>query len=154
MKTIEQQLKNWRESRNIKTFPLTIKQDLLGEVLEVRQAQQKLDWDNYVEELADVAIFALNGLGLLNVPYKSKKSFIEATLNQIESYIDNIKIDNVFQTYEILCKIISLCDELVTAKKYDFKKVLLEKIKVISSRLQCPIQKEQWKQILGTKSFS
>lgn len=59
MQQIEKQLKEWRDSRNIKIFPLTIKQDLLGEVKEVRQAQQKLDWNNYVEELADIAILLL-----------------------------------------------------------------------------------------------
>ena len=49
------------------------------------------------------------------------------------------------QMINILNIIITMCEELVTAKKYDFKKVINEKIKVISSRFQCPIQKEQWK---------
>ena len=38
-----------------------------------------------------------------------------------------------------------MCEELVAANKYDFKKVVLEKIKVINSRHQCPIQKKHWK---------
>ena len=33
----------------------------------------------------------------------------------------------------------------VAAKKYDFERVVLEKIKVISSRKQNPQQKEKWK---------
>ena len=37
-----------------------------------------------------------------------------------------------------------MCDELVTAKKYDFKKVLNEKILTINSRLQDPKQKKDW----------
>lgn len=145
MKQIENSLNIWRNSRNIKTFPLTIKQDLLGEVLEVRQAQQKLDWDNYVEELADVAIFAFNGLGLLNINHKPTRMSIVPTLNNLESYINNIKIERIVQTVNILNIIITMCDELVTAKKYDFKKVVMEKILVLQSRRQCPIQKEQWK---------
>ena len=145
MLEIQNQLSEWRKERNIKIFPLTIKDDLLKELEEVREAQQKLDFNNYVEELADIAIFALNGLGLLSLQYKRKAFNVEANLNQLESYINNIKIELSVQTYSILCTIIVICEELVTAKKYDFKKVVLEKILVLQSRLQCPIQKKYWK---------
>ena len=145
MQQIEQQLKNWRESRNITTFPLTIKDDLLDELREVREAQQKLDWNNYVEELADVAIFAFNGLGLLNTRYKPTRMSIVPTLNNLESYINNIRLEMPVQTVNILNIIITMCDELVTAKRYDFEKVVSEKILVLQSRRQCPIQKEHWK---------
>ena len=37
MLEIEKQLSEWRNSRNIKTFPLTIKEDLLGELEEVKK---------------------------------------------------------------------------------------------------------------------
>ncbi len=145
MKQIEIQLKNWRESRNIKTFPLTIKDDMLKEIEEVRLAIKNDDIENYVEELADVAIFAFNGLGLLNKSYKPTRMSIVPTLNNLESYINNIRLEMPVQTVNILNIIITMCDELVTAKRYDFRKVVIEKIKVISSRLQCPIQKEHWK---------
>ena len=145
MQQIEQQLKNWRDSRNIKTFPLTIKDDLLDELREAREAQQKLDWNNYVEELADVAIFAFNGLGLLNTRYKPTRMSVVPTLSNLESYINNIKIEMPVQMINILNIIITMCDELIAAKKYDFKKVVMEKILVLQSRRQCPIQKEQWK---------
>ena len=144
MLEIQKQLSEWRKERNIKIFPLTIKDDLLKELEEVREAQQKLDFNNYVEELADIAIFALNGLGLLSLQYKRKAFNVEANLNQLESYINNIKIELSVQTYSILCTIIVICEELVTAKEYDFKKVVLEKILVLQSRKQCPIQKKYW----------
>lgn len=144
MKQIEIQLKNWRELRSIKTFPITIKDDLLDELREVIEAQQKLDWNNYVEELADVAIFAFNGLGLLNTRYKPTRMSIVPTLNNLESYINNIKIEMPVQMVNILNIIITMCDELVTAKRYDFKKVLNEKILTINSRLQDPKQKKDW----------
>lgn len=146
MKQIEIQLKNWRDSRNIKTFPTTIKEDMLKEVEEVRSAIKNNDIENQVEELADVAIFAFNGLGLLSISHKPTRMSVVPTLSNLESYINNIKIEMPVQMVNILNIIITMCDELVTAKKYDFKKVVLEKIKVISSRLQCPIQKEHWKQ--------
>ena len=136
MKQIEIQLKNWRESRNIKTFPITIKDDMLKEIEEVRLAIKNNDIENEVEELADVAIFAFNGLGLLNVNYKPTRMSIVPTLKNLESYINNIKIEMPVQTVNILNIIITMCDELVTAKRYDFKKVVLEKILVLQSRRQ------------------
>ena len=74
MLEIQKQLSEWRNSRNIKTFPLTIKEDLLMELEEVKEAVRNLDFYNYVEELADIAIFAFNGLGLLNMSYSSKRT--------------------------------------------------------------------------------
>ena len=145
MKQIETQLKNWRESRNIKAFPLTIKDDLLDELREVREAQQKLDWNNYCEEIIDISIFAFNGLGLLSISHKPTRMIVVPTLNNLESYIKNISLKMPVQMINILNIIITMCDELVTAKKYDFKKVVLEKILVLQSRRQCPIQKEHWK---------
>ena len=144
MKQIEIQLKNWRDSRNIKTFPTTIKEDMLKEVEEVRSAIKNNDIENQVEELADVAIFAFNGLGLLNINHKPTRMSIVPTLNNLESYINNIKIERIVQTVNILNIIITMCEELVTAKRYDFKKVLNEKILTINSRLQDPQQKQNW----------
>ncbi len=48
MLEIEKQLSEWRNSRNIKTFPLTIKEDLLMELEEVKEAVRNLDFNNYV----------------------------------------------------------------------------------------------------------
>lgn len=144
MLEIENSLNIWRNSRNIKIFPITIKEDLLSELKEVREAQQKLDWNNYVEELADIAIFAFNGLGTIGIVYKSSRMSIIPNLKSLESYIDNIKIEMPIQTLSILNLIITICEELVTAKQYDFKKVVLEKIKVLNSRQQCPNQKKHW----------
>ncbi len=144
MKQIEIQLKNWRDSKNIKTFPTTIKDDLLDELREVIEAQQKLDWNNYVEELADIAIFAFNGLGLLSISHKPTRMSIVPTLNNLESYINNISLKMPVQMVNILNIIITMCDELVTVKRYDFKKVVLEKINLLNSRLQDPQQKQDW----------
>ena len=141
---IQKQLSEWRNSRNIKTFPLTIKEDLLKELDEVKEALRNLDFNNYVEELADIAIFALNGLGLLNVSHKPMRMSVIPTLNNLEAYINNINIKMPIQTINMLNIIITMCDELVTAKRYDFKKVVLEKILVLQSRKQCPQQKKEW----------
>ena len=145
MKQIEIQLKNWRDSRSIKTFPTTIKEDMLKEVEEVRLAIKNNDIENQVEELADVAIFAFNGLGLLSISHKPTRMSVVPTLNNLESYINNIKIEMPVQMVNILNIIITMCDELVTAKKYDFKKVVLEKILLLNSRRQSIDQEKYWK---------
>lgn len=142
---IQKQLSKWRNERNIKTFPLTIKEDLLKELEEVRQAKQNLDWNNYVEELADIAIFALNGLGLLNMSYKPMRMCVVPTLNSLESYINNISVEMPIQMLNMLNIIITICEELVTAKQYDFKKVVLEKILLLNSRRQSIDQEKYWK---------
>ena len=144
MQQIENSLNIWRNSRNIKTFPLTIKNDLLQELEEVKEAVRNLDFNNYCEELADIAIFALNGLGLLNTSHKPMRMSVIPSLNSLEAYINNIRVEMPIQTIGILNIIITMCEELVAAKKYDFKKVVLEKIKVINSRHQCPNQKKHW----------
>ena len=144
MLEIQKQLSEWKKERNIKTFPITIKDDLLKELEEVKEALRNLDFNNYVEELADIAIFALNGIGLLNMSYSSKRTCVLTSLPMIESYINRLRLEFPMQTYTILCHIVTMCEELVAANKYDFKKVVLEKIKVISSRLQDPVQKKLW----------
>lgn len=144
MKKIEQLLKAWREKQNINHIQSTIKDDLISELNEVILAQQKLDWNNYAEELADIAILSLNAIGLLNMSYKSKPYSVEGTLEQIESYINNIRLEIPFQTYGILCTLVNICEELVNKKKYDFKRVVNEKILVLQSRIQCPEQKKHW----------
>jgi hypothetical protein len=141
---IQEQLSNWRFERNIKLFPETIKDDLLKELQEVKEALAKLDFNNYVEELADIAIFAFNGLGTMGITHKSTRMSIKPSLNSLESYINNIRTEMPVQTVNILNIIITMCEELVTAKMYDFEKVVREKIKVISSRKQCPRQKKEW----------
>ena len=144
MKQIEIQLKNWRDSRNIKTFPTTIKEDMLKEVEEVRLAIKNNDIENQVEELADIAIFAFNGLGLLNMSYKPMRMSVVPSLNSLEAYINNISVEMPIQMLNMLNIIITICEELVTAKQYDFKKVVLEKILVLQSRRQSPQQKKHW----------
>lgn len=145
MQEIEERLKNWREKRNIILFPITLKDDILQEAEEVKQALRKQDFNNYVEELADIEIFCLNAIGLLGMRYQKRAYKIEPSLAQIESYIDKIRIELPVQTYTILCTIATICNELITKEKYDFMKVLDEKIKVVESRKQDREQKKYWK---------
>ena len=80
MQQIEKQLKEWRDSRNIKTFPLTIKQDMLKEVEEVRLAIRNNDIENQVEELADIAIFAAATLALTEAKLNCATALAALTL--------------------------------------------------------------------------
>lgn len=77
--------------------------------------------------------------------YSSKRTSVLTSLPILESYINGLRLELPMQTYTILCHIITICEELVASKKYNFKKVVIEKIKVLNSRHQCPIQKKNWK---------
>lgn len=146
MKEIEKKLKQFRDERNITLFPLSIKEDMLDEVREAREGLQRQDLNNYVEELADVAIFALNGLGLVNQPFnRLTMNLKEMKINKLEETINQINISLPIQTRQMLCIIITMCEALVSQKSYNFIGVLDEKVKLISSRRQCPKQKEEWK---------
>ena len=64
-----------------------------------------------------------------------------------ESWFDIFRSKHTITYNEIVKKLsecLTMCDELVTAKRYDFKKVLNEKILTINSRLQDPKQKKDW----------
>lgn len=145
MKTIEQQLKQWRAERNITTLSLTLKEDLFKEVIEAKEGLAKQDINNYVEELADVSIFAFNALGVSN-QYYSKQTSIrnEIKLLHIENTINQIELKRPIQMRVLLCMIIGMCEDLITKRGFDFKKLVSEKILVLNSRVQCPKQKKEW----------
>lgn len=146
MQQIEKQLKEWRDSRNIKIFPETIKEDLLKELQEVREAVRNLDFNNYCEEVVDISIFCLNSLGLLNYSYiKQTTSLCEIKLSHIESIINQIDITKPIQMKILFCIIIGMCESLVIKKGFNFKKLINEKILVLQSRRQSMNQKKYWK---------
>ena len=145
MKQIEQNLKNWRELRNINTTALTLKDDLQKEVIEAQQGLNKQDINNYCEEVVDVAIFAFNALGVCNQYYTKQTSIkTDIKLIDIENTINQIDLSRPIQTRVLLCAIIGMCESLVSKRGFDFKKLTLQKILVLESRKQCPKQKKEW----------
>lgn len=145
MKQIEKELKNWRESRNIKTISLTLKDDLQKEVIEAQQGLNKQDINNYCEEIVDVGIFAFNALGVSNQYYSRQTSIqTEIKLIHIENTINQIDLSRPIQMRTLLCMIIGMCEDLVTKRGFDFKKLTLQKILVLESRKQDPRQKKEW----------
>ena len=146
MLEIQKQLSEWRKERNIKIFPLTIKDDLLGELEEIKEAVRSLDWNNYCMEVVDISIFCLNSLGLLNYSYiKQTTSLCEIKLSHIESIINQIDITKPIQMKILFCIIIGMCESLVIKKGFNFKKLINEKILVLQSRRQSMNQKKYWK---------
>ena len=151
---IQKQLSEWRNSRNIKTFPLTIKDDLLKELDEVKEALRNLDFNNYSMEVVDISIFCLNSLGLLNYSYiKQTTSICEIKLSHIESIINQIDITKPIQMKILFCIIIGMCESLVIKKGFNFKKLINEKILVLQSRRQSPQQKKEWSKNGASKKW-
>lgn len=145
MEQILEKLKVWREDRSITHVELDILDSLKDEIREAREALDAGDIENYVEEAADVAIFIFNWIGVLNLNYgKVLHGYEKINLDCLFSLVDSINIFLPVASYQKFLMIINLCKDLVEEKGYSFEKVVLEKIKVVSSRTQCPIQKEQW----------
>lgn len=145
MKRIEQLLKQWRDDRNIITLSNTLKDDLLSEVEEAKKEEEMRNLILYIEEVCDVAIIALNAIGLMNMAYNQQNTRqTEYKLNDLINTIESINLDINHQAYLLLCTVVTICETLVEAKRFNFSKSIEEKIKLINSRKQCPKQKEKW----------
>lgn len=146
MKQIIEELEAWRKERGMFNFELNIKDSIKDEIQEAITALKLNDMDNFAEEVADVSIFCFNGIGQLGMDYTEiPHGYHKTSLECLESLTDNISIQTPVTTCQILLMSISLCKDIVTKAGYDFKKVVLEKIKVLSSRVQDSVQMEEWK---------
>lgn len=145
MKKIIESLKKWRADRNITCFNKNIKQDIKGEISEAKEELINGNKEAYAVEIADVAIFAFNGLGTMKIdsiyyPYQRLEVPDELT------YLEYLALERDRTLISLDLKVmIAVCKSIIVNEGYDFEKLVLEKIKVISSREQDPKQKKIWK---------
>ena len=152
MNEILEDLRIWRKDRNITTPELDIKKSLLDEWEEAKYELDMKDHKKFVVELADIVIFALNWISLKEMPYMHKvhSTIHGVNMDSLKYHLSNLNIHNSINSYSHLLDAIYICKELSLEYGYDLNKVILEKIKVISSREQDPKQKEEWAK--GVKS--
>lgn len=147
MEKIVLSLKNWREERNIVNFGLDIQDNILDEIEEAKEELLNGRIQAFAVEVADVAIFCFNGIGQLGMDYvEHKHGYERISLEALESLCDSMNISLPVATYQKLAMLISLCKDLIESHGYDFKKIVMEKIKVVSSRVQDPSQKLEWEE--------
>ena len=151
MQQIINNLADWRKTRNIREVNLKIKDDLMEEYKEALAELQAGNIEKYVVELSDICIFGLNWLGLLRVEYKYSKInapigdvVVYSLMQYLEENIDSIRIEHFTGTAFMIKDTVDVCFYLAELQGYDMEKVILEKIKVISSREQDPQQKKDW----------
>lgn len=143
MKTAEEDLRVWRQERNITKVSKTIKNDMLEEYHEAEDELQKGNMGAFVEERVDNVILALNYLGLNNLEFKNIR-VTQYNENPLLNEINKIDLNKPVVTFIAMCTIIQICKQMILEAGYDFEKVLNEKIKVLNSRRQNVIQAIDW----------
>lgn len=141
MNEIVEELKKWREARNMQDNEFVVEKEVASMLDECKEVLLAETDEHRAEEYCDIAIFAFNGLGLY------KGNFDNLVRNGGLYHIIEI-LSEMLKDYDLcdiyLNIIIAVSERSVEDLGYDFQKMMIEKIKVISSREQDPEQKEEW----------
>ena len=143
MEQIINELRIWRTSRNIQSG-FNIDNEVANMLDECKESLLAITNEHKAEELCDVAIFAFNGLGKMNAKFYNKSTNWSGISNIIRSLSNIVETRRDMETITELNYIVKFCENTVFELGYDFKKMTLEKIKVISSRIQSPNQAREW----------
>jgi|GEM_PF-6670606 len=144
MREIIKTLETWREARNMQDNEFFVEEQVASMTDECTEVLLAKTVEHKAEELCDIAIFAINGLGLLKIEYKAKATKWSG-LPSIMRALSNILEENSERMAGVeLNYIIKFCENTVNELGYNFKKMMMEKIKVISSRMQDPDQAKDW----------
>ena len=141
---IVEELRKWREARNMQNDKFIVEEQvafMLDECKEVLLAKTN---EHMAEEYCDIAIFAFNGLGLLRREFEEFEHSFDIEIYYILHFLSNLLRTYPASSVYNLNEIISSCKSSVEFLGYDFQKMMLEKIKVISSREQDPEQAKEW----------
>lgn len=141
MEQIINELRIWREDRNMQDNEFVLETEVANMLKEVAEALEAKTDEHRAEEICDVAVFAFNGLAYLGEEYRHLYTE-DSSISRIAGCLVDI-LEGRNQSF-MLNGIIGYCKTFVSSLGYDFEKMMLEKIKVISSREQCPNQAKEW----------
>ena len=141
MEQIINELRIWREDRNMQDNEFVLETEVANMLKEVAEALEAKTDEYKAEEICDIAVFAFNGLAYLKEDYKHLRCE-NGSISTISSCLVDM-LEGRNHPF-MLSGIISYCKDFVTSLGYDFEKMMMEKIKVISSREQCPNQAKEW----------
>lgn len=145
MNEIVEELKKWREARNMQDNEFIVEKEVASMIDECKEVLLAETDEHRAEEYCDIAIFAFNGLGLLREHYDGSFKIEGSCIGvMLESLASMLKVKSGWKIATELNYIIALCEFAVNELGYDFQKMMLEKIKVISSREQDPEQAKEW----------
>jgi len=138
---IVEELKKWREDRNMQDNEFILETEVANMLKEVAEALEAKTDEHRAEEICDVAIFAFNGLAYLGEEYRHL--YTEGgSISRIAGCLVDI-LEGRNPSF-MLNGIIGYCKTFISSLDYDFDKMMLEKIKVLHSRIQSPTQARDW----------
>ena len=142
---IVEELRKWREARNMQNDEFIVEEQVAFMLDECKEVLLAKTDEHRAEEYCDIAIFAFNGLGILREDFDGSFRIYGACVGIIlESLTSMLKVKKGWKIATELNYIIQLCEYAAKELGYDFKTMMLEKIKVISSREQDPEQAKEW----------
>ena len=145
MKEIVEELSKWREDRNMQDNEFIVEVEVASMLDECKEVLLAKTDEHKAEEYCDIAIFAFNGLGILRVDFDGGFRINGSCIGIIiESFPTMLKAKEGWKIPTELNYIIQLCEFAVKELGYDFEKMMLEKIKVLHSRIQSPTQARDW----------
>lgn len=145
MKEIVQELKKWREDRNMQNNEFVAEEQVAYMLDECKEILLAKTDEHRAEEYCDVAILAFNGLGLLGCEYEGSFCITGSCISAILDSLGSVLKTKVgWRLSTELNYIIKICDYEINELGYDFEKMMLEKIKVLHSRIQSPTQARDW----------
>ncbi len=141
MREIVEELKKWREDRNMQDNEFILETEVANMLKEVAEALEAKTDEHKAEEICDVAVFSFNGLAYLKEDYKHLYTEDSSISRIAGCLVDMLEGRN--QGF-MLNVVIGYCKTFVSSLGYDFQKMMLEKIKVLHSRVQSPTQAKDW----------
>lgn len=142
---IVEELRKWREARNMQDDEFIVEEQVAWMLDECKEVLLAKTDEHRAEEYCDIAIFAFNGLGILREDFDGSFKICGACVGIIlESLTSMLNAKKGWKIATELNYIIQLCEYAAKELGYDFKTMMLEKIKVISSREQDPEQAKEW----------
>lgn len=142
MKQVQEELKKWRIARNLEGSEFNTELEVLNLLKEFTEYLEAETKEHKAEELSDMIIFCVNGLSYLNEDYNEHYNPFDS--EYILKSLSHVSGGGVFWQALGLNEIINACYDDISNLGFYSEKLILEKIKVLNSRKQCPKQAREW----------
>lgn len=144
MNQVLESLKFWREERNLHKKKLDLNVSFANVLEEITEYLRAVNDYERIDALCDICVFSINDYSLLE-NYEDYKYDIINFVPQDPSIKTNIyDIVEVVGSKSLSIEIVHCAFDMMLDLKYEPESCMMETIKEISSRQQCPVQKEEW----------
>ena len=147
-----EELSQWRIKRNMDNNEFVVNIEIANLLEECTEHLRANTPEEQIDALCDITVYATNALFYImgsDIPttqlYTPDKPYIGSIVDVVSIIMESNVIDT--EKARGLSDIIHICHVLIEHMGYDYVSCMLETLKEISSREQCPIQAEEWKQL-------